>query len=191
MHKNKLADWLNGSQLTIEVGAGTAVVSLELARQHPDQQFLALDRKSDRLGKAARVANKEGLTNIAFYQTDFKELLDLESLKGTATVVWVTFPDPYPKKGDAKHRLTSHWSLDAITHLLAPAGLLKFKTDNKKLFDWSVQQILAYKGLEIDFKTHDLHAEALEDIGANTITRYEAMFLADGLTTNFLIARKL
>ena len=93
------------SATVLEVGAGTGMFSVELAAQHPDEVFVALDVKGDRLQKGAYAALERGITNVLFVRAradQIGELFAAHSLKQ----LWVTFPDPFPKRRSAGRRLT-------------------------------------------------------------------------------------
>ena len=103
----ELAEWqpLTGKNLTVEVGAGTGLFLAELAKKHPDQKFIALDVKGDRLQKGARKALEEGLDNIYFVRARADQLMEVVQ-PGSVKNLWLTFSDPFPKKRDSKRRLT-------------------------------------------------------------------------------------
>ncbi|MEM6997802.1 MAG: tRNA (guanosine(46)-N7)-methyltransferase TrmB [Patescibacteria group bacterium] len=191
LHDWSLNDWLDGSYLMLEVGAGTAKVSLEFARCNPDRQVIALDKKSDRLGKAARVAESEGLSNIAFVQSDLRELQELVDLGGRADHIWVTFPDPYPRDRQEKHRLTYTSMLDIYYQLLKSDGTLEFKTDNSDLYLYSLDEFTRSSLFEVITSTNDLHNSGVDDTVALALTDYEKMFLLEGLTTKYIKASRV
>ena len=191
LHDNTIDEWLDGSYLMLEVGAGTAKVSLAHARYNPDHQVLALDHKADRLGKAARVVAAEDMQNLAFVQSDLLRLDDMVDLSGRADSVWVTFPDPYPKDRDEKHRLTNTKMLDIYVQFLKLGGLLQFKTDNVALYEYSLQQIQQHPSLEVQVTSTDLHGSGITNAVALTQTTYEQKFLPLGLTTHYISAKKV
>jgi len=187
-HAGSLNDWLAGAELMLEVGAGAAAVSLAYARAHPSHQVVALDLKSDRLGKAARIAEKEGLQNIAFIQSDLRTLHELADLNGKVDTLWVTFPDPYPKDRGEKHRLTNPEMQAIYKELLKSDGTWRFKTDNEPLFDYSLEAIEQARIFTITQQTRDLHNSDITDEVALTKTRYEERFLNMGISTKYLEA---
>jgi len=184
-------DWLDDSRpLVLEIGCGKAELSLELAKRHPAKNFIGIDLKADRLYAAASTAIDEGLTNMAFIQTDTRRLSDYLD-DGSVTAIWLTFPDPYPKDRQAKHRLSGGQFLPLYHKLLRDKGRLHFKTDSLQLFDWSLDELETQKKLfKVDFKTDNLHAEASHE-DAKVITFYEQQFLDKGLKTCYLVAKKV
>lgn len=168
--------------LTVEIGAGSALFSVELARRHPERLFVAADIKGDRLYQGAREAARLELTNIYFVRSDIARINEV--IPDTrAHEVWITFPDPYPRKPDAKHRLTAPRYLDYYRQLLQPNGILNFKTDSNKLFEWSLEQF-ATEGWHQLCMTRDLHASDASD-ESKTMTSYEKRFASEGLMINF------
>ncbi|MBR5601399.1 MAG: tRNA (guanosine(46)-N7)-methyltransferase TrmB, partial [Clostridia bacterium] len=92
--------------------------------------------------------------------------------------IYLNFSDPWPKSGYKKRRLTHRGFLEKYRELLVPGGMLKFKTDNHDLFFFSLEEFEAC-GLEIVWKTEDLHASELA--ASNVMTEYEANFSSKGM----------
>lgn len=175
--------------LTIEVGAGTALFLTELAHRHPDRQFIAIDRKSDRLYKGAKLANELGLTNIAYLWSNARNLASLLP-DGSVSEIWLTFPDPWPQESNIKHRLTNPKFLGQYHKLLKADGVLNFKTDNHPLFDWSAQQFNNQQW-QIIHLTHDLHGDDSVDNDAKIMTTYEERYVGEGKKICYLSAVKV
>lgn len=185
----EINDWVipkTDRSITLEIGAGTGLFSVELATKYPGRFFVAVDVKADRLQKGARVALERGLDNIQFVRIHAMRLDQLLRVK--ADEIWVTFPDPHPKKRNIKHRLLHMVFLQQYRNLLQTRGKLYFKTDNHTLFDWSLEQLVANEW-QIETLSYDLHSLP-EDIliDARIMTTYELRFVAEGLPTHFLIA---
>lgn len=169
----------------IEIGAGTALFSVALAKDQPAKQFLAVDVKADRLQKGAGIAAKEGMGNLQFLRAradQLSELVSPHSLSG----IWVTFPDPFPKDRSSKHRLTHPRFLEVYAGLLKNDGALYFKTDAHELFDWSLEQLIS-QGWTIKELSFDLHESSLSET-YKQLTTYERRFIGEGLKTHFVKA---
>ncbi|MDR1197287.1 MAG: tRNA (guanosine(46)-N7)-methyltransferase TrmB [Candidatus Nomurabacteria bacterium] len=166
-------------EVVVEIGAGTALFLVELARRCPAKFFIAVDIKSDRLYTGAKLATELGLDNIVFVRSEISHLTEIVPA-GSAGEIWLTFSDPYPRKSDARHRLSAPRFLELYKNILRPAtSVLHFKTDNQALFDWSVEQ-LSENGWEIGYLTRDLHrSDAPEE--AKIMTTYEQRFMSEGL----------
>lgn len=188
VHDMSLDEWLDDSSIILEVGAGEAAVALAYARLYPNHQVIALDQKADRLSKAARAADEAGLQNIAFVHSDIRNLETVVDLSNKVDVIWVTFPDPYPRDRQEKHRLAYSRMLDIYKNMLVSAGELRFKTDNDVLYDYALETIGGSKDYKITWQTTDLHSSDCTDPVALTKTRYEARFTAEGTPTKMLIA---
>jgi tRNA (guanine-N7-)-methyltransferase len=169
----------------LEVGAGTAQFSAGLAKELPEVNFVACDLKADRLMSGARLVGEYDLKNIRFVRTHAEKLPELFTAR-SLTAVWLTFPDPFPKKRAAKHRLTHQRFLKLYETLLANDGALYFKTDNHALFDWSLESLVV-SGWQIDQLTYDLH-EAELPAHYKIITAYEQRYLNEKATICFVRA---
>ena len=169
----------------MEVGAGTGLFSVELARVNPDKRFLAVDVKADRLQTGAKRAVELGLDNIQFLRARVDQLKDVIQPSSLNTV-WVTFPDPFPKERYAKHRLTHPAFLSIYESLLAMDGILRFKTDAKALFDWSLERIVENKWIIIDLSFDLHHSSLLRE--AKIETTYERRYLGEGKPINYVAA---
>lgn len=166
----------------LELGAGTGLFSVELAARHPDQQFMALDVKADRLQKGAYEAEARGLTNICFVRAradQINELVEPHSL----TALWSTFADPFPRCHSSGRRMTHPTFLRTYAACLAPTGALYFKHDNPPFFAWSLEQLVAEKWY-INELTFDVHESNLSD-DYKIKTTYEERWLDEGRVTQF------
>ena len=180
-------EWQPRQVDVIEVGAGTALFSVELAARHPEQTFLALDVKADRLQKGAYEAIERGLTNVFFVRARADQIDQLCG-KNTVSIVWVTFPDPFPKKRSAGRRLTHPVYLAKYASLLTKDGVLALKHDNEIFFQWSLEQLVAQEW-QLTALHFDLH-DAGRDDDATVLTSYERRWLDEGLSTHFVQAMR-
>ena len=171
--------------VVIELGAGTGLFSVELAARHLDQQFVAIDVKADRLQKGARLALERGLTNVKFLRARADQLGELFT-ENSVVSIWLTFPDPYPKKGSAGRRMTHPTYLRTYTKLLKREGSLYLKHDDPTFFQWSLEQLVA-TGWRIRELSFDLHKSELSD-DYKILTTYEQRWLGEGKPTNFVRA---
>ena len=128
---------------------------------------------------------EDQLANVAFLRT---EILFIESFieVGEIDEIWLTFPDPRPRKRDIKRRLSSSRYIDIYKKLLKPGGYFRFKTDNTDLFNFTLEE-LGYRNDLIDFQyTHDLYLSPLRPECYDIKTRYEEMFAAKGEKIKYL-----
>ncbi len=182
----ELEQWQQRSDIDVlEVGAGTGLFCVELAARYPHKRFVAIDVKADRLQKGAYVAAEQGLTNIQFVRARADQLADVVALQSVESI-WVTFADPFPRKGSAGRRMTHPTFLKVYQQALRPGGALYIKHDNPPFFAWSLEQLVAEKW-RIDELSFDLHDSDLS--GDYKIqTTYEQRWLGEGLVTNFVRA---
>lgn len=182
------AEYFVSSQpLIVEIGAGTADLSVGLARQDAAGNYVAIDVKSDRLYTGAKVALSEGLKNIVFVRAQLRQMDELFAAHSIAEL-WVTFPDPFPRGRQAKHRLTHPKFLQTYKRLLAPDGILRLKTDNRQLFLWSLEQMVA-EGWRIRELSFDLHESDLSDSYKIT-THFERKYIAQGVPISCVSATR-
>lgn len=126
-------EWQRQKVDVVEIGAGNGLFSVELATRHPEQQFVALDVKGDRLQKGAYEAAERGLSNVRFIRARADQLLELFEPSSLSTI-WVTFPDPFPRERSAGRRLTHPNFLALYAKLLRSEGALYLKHDNRDFF---------------------------------------------------------
>lgn len=173
----------NKNPKILEVAAGTAQFSLELARRHKNVNYVAADIKSDRLYTSAKQALEEDIRNIAFVRINMQELGRAFRANSFKTI-WITFPDPYPRKRSIRRRLTHPHFLEQYKNLLTETGYLNFKTDSKVLFDWSLDQFND-QNWQIIEKTYDLHDSNLSE-DYKIMTHYEQKFVNQKIPINFV-----
>lgn len=175
-------EWQKQPIDVIELGAGTGLFSVELAARHPEQQFVALDVKADRLQKGAYEAEARSLTNVRFVRAradQIDELVEPHSL----AAVWSTFADPFPRRHSTGRRMTHPTFLGKYATTLRQDGALYLKHDNPDFFQWSLEQLVVEKW-RIDQLSFDLHESDLSD-DYKIKTTYELRWLDEGRTTQF------
>jgi tRNA (guanine-N7-)-methyltransferase len=174
------------NHVVIELGAGTAELSLMLAQQNPSNLYVAIDVKADRLFVGANKAIEQNIGNIIFVRAHADKLVEIFP-PGSVQEIWLTFPDPFPKKRHIKHRMTHLKFLKNYRKILGRSGIFHFKTDNHAMFDWSLAQLVA-AGAQLKNLTFDLHASDLPE-EYKIMTRYERRFVAEGLPVHLVDAR--
>ena len=178
-------EWVPRQVDVVEVGAGNGMFIVELATRHPEQVFVAVDIKGDRLQKGAREAEARGLNNVFFIRARADQLGELFTSKSLSTI-WLTFSDPFPRKRSAGRRLTHPHFLKTYAELLRADGSLIIKHDNPDFFNWNLEQLVA-EGWRLKELTFDLHESNLgEDY--KILTAYEQRWLGEGRIINFVKA---
>ena len=171
--------------LYLEIGAGKGAFACQMAQRHSDACYIAMERVTDCVVIAAeRAASLEygELENLRFMIDTADNLMRIFR-KNSVDRLFLNFSDPWPKKGYAKRRLTHRRYLAVYMNLLKDGGVIRFKTDNDALFDFSLEEIEAM-GLECRIVTRDLHAS--EWAADNIMTEYETSFSSQGKNINML-----
>lgn len=179
----------NSAPIEIEVGMGKGRFIMELAKNHPEINYIGIERYSSVLLRAIQKRRELELSdihlsNIYFLCVDAKTL-DQFFAPGEVRQIYLNFSDPWPKDRHAKRRLTSPQFLAVYEKILAPEGVVEFKTDNRGLFEYSLESIPA-AGWSIKEQTFDLHHSPMAE--GNVMTEYEAKFSAEGKPICKLIA---
>ena len=178
-------EWQSKQIDVVELGAGTGLFSVELAGRHPEQTFVAIDVKADRLQKGAYTALEKGIENICFIRARADQVTELFPANSVNTL-WLTFADPYPKKRSAGRRMTHPTYLQKYSSLLRENGSFIIKHDNPTFFNWSLEQLVA-TGWHINEITFDLHESELHD-DYKIMTSYEQRWLDEGRITQLVRA---
>ena len=179
----------NDRPLRLEVGMGMGNFIRELSRREPDINFIGFELNTTVLYKALRRYEAELPTgsNLRFIRSDARFLADYFA-EGEVDRIYLNFSDPWPKDKNANKRLTSPIFLKLYMEILKPGGLIEFKTDNRGLFDYSVETIGASE-FELTDISYDLHHDPVMNLG-NIMTEYERKFSAKGNPIFKLIAKR-
>lgn len=166
----------NKNPIHVEVGMGKGKFLMELAQRNPDINYVGVERYSTVLLKAIQKQEVLQLPNLCFLREDAQTLSDVFE-QGEVEKIYLNFSDPWPKDRHAKRRLTSPRFMAVYDKILKQDGNVEFKTDNRELFEYSLQAI-SEAGWTVDWHTFDLHhSEYSTD---NVMTEYEAKFSAQG-----------
>lgn len=169
--------------LQLEIGCGKGSFATGLTSKHHDINLIAMEKISDvAVAALERTASSADTRpdNLRFIIGDAKMLPEYFPEHSLDTI-YINFCDPWPKKGHTKRRLTYRGFLEIYQSLLKENGMLIFKTDNRELFDFSIQEFKDF-GLEIIWSTYDLHNEQNEYARDNVVTEYEKNFSDKGFT---------
>ena len=172
----------NENPVHMEIGAGKGDFITTLAKENPHINYLAFEKCADVIAIAATKA--EGIPNLRFANID-AELIDRVFPAGSVERIYLNFSDPWPKGRHRKKRLTHKIFLEKYRKILIPEGELHFKTDNVRLFRFSLLETKEF-GMKWEFLTFDLHQECPE---GNIMTEYETRFSSMGYPIQKLIAK--
>ncbi len=168
--------------LHIEIGMGKGQFLLELAQRNPQINYVGIERYSSVLVHPVRKLDAltqagSPLTNVILLRMDAERLEDVFA-PGEVDQIYLNFSDPWPKDRHAKRRLPGRVFLGRYARVLAPGGHVEFKTDNRSLFDFALEETKE-AGWVLDACTYDLHHDSVMNEG-NIMTEYEAKFSAQG-----------
>lgn len=166
----------NENPIHIEVGMGKGKFITTLAQQNPDINYIGIEKFSSVLIRALEKQEELQLPNLYFLREDAAEITEFFG-KSEIARIYLNFSDPWPKDRHAKRRLTSKEFFARYDRILAPDGEVQFKTDNRMLFDFSLEQA-EEAGWTLTLKTFDLHHSAYAE--GNVMTEYEERFSAKG-----------
>lgn len=167
-HWRELMD--NTSELRVEIGCGKGKFTVETAAAEPDVLIIAVERVKEALVLAMEQALRMELKNVYFISLDAAEIENFFA-PGEIDLMYINFCDPWPRSKNAKRRLTYHTFLEKYRKVLKADGEIHFKTDNEKLFSWSLEEFAAY-GYPVKKVTNDLH----KDGPVGIMTGYEEKF---------------
>ena len=188
--KGKWAEvFKNNQPVWIEVGMGKGRFIMDMARLHPDINFIGIEMYDSVLLRAVqkREQMEEELSNLYFIRMDARNLPEVFA-QGEVDRIFLNFSDPWPKERHAKRRLTSRQFLERYDQILAEDGQVEFKTDNRGLFEFSLQEVEETKW-QLVASTFDLHHES-EMVQGNVMTEYEEKFASMGNPIHKMIIRR-
>lgn len=167
----------NDHPIRIEIGMGKGKFIHTMAKVHPDINYIGIEKYSSVLLRAIQKMEEEELPNLKFIRMDAEDIARVFA-PGEVDRIYLNFSDPWPKDRHAKRRLPSRQFLARYDTILSKDGILEFKTDNRGLFDFAVEE-LEPAGWHAEVVTYDLHRDAGLMEG-NVMTEYEEKFSAMG-----------
>ncbi len=182
--KNKWSSefFKNTNPLILELGCGKGEYTVGLAKQNPDTNFIGIDIKGARMWRGAKTAVEEGIKNVGFIRTR----IDLvNSFFGSEEVseVWITFPDPQPKK--YYKRLTSTRFLGYYQKFVKNNGFINLKTDSVELYTYT-KKLIELNNMDLVTDTDNLYESDLVDETLSIKTFYEQQWLEQGKPIHYL-----
>ncbi|MCM3759587.1 tRNA (guanosine(46)-N7)-methyltransferase TrmB [Alkalihalobacillus oceani] len=166
----------NDYPIHVEVGTGKGKFVTGMSALHPDVNYIGIEKYDSVIITALERVKEAGRENVKLLKQDVSDLLDFFA-EGEIDRIYINFTDPWPKKKHAKRRLTHEGFLQMYQKVLKPEGEIHFKTDNQKLFEFSLESFANY-GMKLQQVSLDLHAS---DFEGNVMTEYEQKFSAKGM----------
>ena len=179
----------NDNPIRIEIGMGKGKFITEMAMNNPDINYIGIEKYSSVLIRAVEKRRELEIDNLFFIRMDAVEIEDAFE-KGEIDRIYLNFSDPWPKDRHAKRRLTSRQFFERYDKILKDDGIIEFKTDNKDLFDFSLEEVKETKFKVINY-TYDLHGDTDAEIyRVNVTTEYEDKFVGKGNKICKLVATR-
>lgn len=166
----------NDHPIHIEVGMGKGQFIIEMAKRNPEINYIGIEKYSSVLVRAVEKLEDFEQNNLRLIRMDAENIEEVFD-KDEVDRIYLNFSDPWPKDRHAKRRLTSTRFLERYNNILTPEGRVMFKTDNKDLFDFSLEQV-EEAGWILENHTYDLHHSEYNE--GNVMTEYEEKFSAKG-----------
>jgi tRNA (guanine-N7-)-methyltransferase len=175
----------NEKEIVLELACGSGGYTRALAKIHPEQNFIGMDIKGDRIWKGASKSIEQELGNVYFLRGRIEFI---ENYFGPQEVdeIWITFPDPFPRKSKSNRRLTSPFFLEKYRKFLKKGGIIHLKTDDPGLYEFSLESIQNFAGAVIHYHHYDIYSLALPYPELEIKTYYEMMHLANAKTIKYI-----
>ena len=178
----------NDHPIHIEIGMGKGRFLHTLAKSNPQINYVGIEKYSSVLLRAIQKMEEDELPNLKFIRMDAEDI-DKVFGKGEVDRIYLNFSDPWPKARHARRRLTSNEFFKLYDQVLTADGTVEFKTDNRPLFDFSVEELETSELFVLDQLSYDLHNDSTMNQG-NIMTEYEAKFSSMGNPICKLIAKR-
>jgi len=175
----------NNNPIILELGCGRGEYTIEMARKHPEINFIGIDIKGARLWRGAKSAAEESLPNVAFVRCRI-EFIEWLFGPGEVSEIWITFADPQINRDNK--RLTGTRFLERYRVFLVPDGLIHLKTDSLYLYNYTVA-MAEKNGLEIVESNKDIYGSGRADDLLSIKTHYEKSYLSKGAAITYLAFR--
>jgi tRNA (guanine-N7-)-methyltransferase len=175
----------NSNPITLELACGSGEYTVGLAKLFANRNFIGIDIKGERIWRGSTGAVENNLTNVGFLRAHIL-MIDSFFQRNEVSEIWITFPDPRPKKRDIKRRLTHDRYLDMYKEILQPGGYLRLKTDSTHMYDFT-QEIISMRNDIVDLQfTENVYDSPLRDECFDIKTKYEMAFSAQGEKIKYL-----
>ena len=169
----------NNNPITLELACGRGEYTLQLARKYPDRNFIGCDIKGSRIHQGATIAIEENLSNVAFLRMKIEKINNFIA-QDEISEIWITFPDPFLRESKSNRRLTAPRFLDSYKLMLVENGIVQLKTDSPELYEFTMEILAEYPGVNILYQNEDIYSKALDFPDLEFKTYYEKKHLING-----------
>lgn len=174
----------NDNPIVVELGCGKGEYTVGLADRYRDKNFVGVDVKGARLWQGCKTSNVKEMNNVAFIRTKIQELSHFFG-ENEISEIWITFPDPQPRKSKTKKRLTSPEFLDRYRPLLKKDAVIHLKTDDLGLYKYTME-VVRQNNLKLIYSTKDLYNSDFDGDVLGIKTFYEKIWLEQGFSIKYV-----
>ena len=174
----------NDNPIILELGCGRGEYTIGLAEIFPDKNFIGIDRKGARIWKGCKTSIENNMENVAFLRMQINHIVSYFE-KNEISEIWITFPDPQPKRSKVNKRLTSPLFLDFYRQIVKLGGIIHLKTDDDSLYAYTLE-VIADLGEELIEKQDDIYASQNPDETLKIETYYEKMWREEGKSIKYI-----
>ena len=174
----------NDNPIVLELGCGKGEYTIGLARKYPEKNFIGLDLKGARLWRGGKTVQEEKIPNVAFIRSA-GEFLEYLFAQEELSEIWITFPEPHPRKAKSKKRFTSPQFNLRYKNILKKDGIVHLKTDDRPFFDFTLETVAEEKH-NLLVKYDNLYKEDPDEEVKEIQTYYESLWLREGRTIMYL-----
>ncbi|MCM1052349.1 MAG: tRNA (guanosine(46)-N7)-methyltransferase TrmB [Ruminococcus sp.] len=175
-------EFKNDKPIHLEIGMGKGDFIYQMAINNPDINFIGIEKYSNVLARAIK-KYPDKLDNLRIINLDALNLCDVFDKE--IETIYLNFSDPWPKKRQAKRRLTSEVFLNIYDSIFKDVKRIIMKTDNLGLFASSIVSLSNY-----GYRFIDVNLDLTNSDIPNVLTEYEAKFINDNIKINYLVAEK-
>ena len=165
--------FLNNNPIDIEIGMGKGLFIINMAKNNPDINYIGIEKFDSVMVRAIEKLEIEDIPNLKLIKMDAEKIEEVFNQE--INKVYLNFSDPWPKERHEKRRLTSKNFLNKYDKIFKSSKNIVFKTDNRKLFEYSLKSFTDY-GYQIKMISLDLHNDEIP----NVETEYEIKFSSKG-----------
>ena len=173
----------NNNPIRIEIGMGKGDFVINMAKKYPNINFIGIEKFDSVLVRAIEKVD-EDIPNLRFIRMDATNIEEV--FYKEIDTIYLNFSDPWPKKRHSDRRLTSEKFLRRYDNLFSKEKNIIFKTDNRKLFEFSIISFTNYK-YKIEEISLDLYNDDIKD---NVQTEYERKFHDKGFPIYKIVVKK-
>lgn len=172
----------NDNPIILELGCGKGEYTIGMSQRYPELNFIGIDRKGARLWRGCKDAFEQNIANVAFLRIKIEDI-EHYFVSGEVSEIWVTFPDPQPKK--ERRRLVGPNMINKYKKIISHLGYLHLKTDSRELYDYLKEEAVN-QGWELLEDVYDVYQERPGTILTEITTFYENIWLNEGKVISYL-----